>query len=231
MTHEMLEQFTVEETLEQSFQFESFTDVKSANRWLLTQDHIEIVAVQVTRRSNLWAGRLIPKKVLIAYQTTKEAQDFHYGISEGLEYCYDGNHAEGDIELAWKAQYPQLPLVSVQEEFCKSFKNVSRKYYVLYQAPPAKDGCPEVVIRTKNLFRNENATGAMRRRRTQLIFLNLILALIATFAWNLGMQDYYNASAGLLNVLKGFMISFDVLLGVDWILESISRLKMRRQQN
>ena len=99
MLRNMLDSIT---GMEQSFQLQTFSSLRAANQWLLLQDRITVTAFEVQGVATVGIGKFLPRRVLIAYQTEEEPNDFYYGISSGLEYIYDGDDLTHSIETNWK---------------------------------------------------------------------------------------------------------------------------------
>lgn len=229
MMYEMLDQLTAEKLLEQSFQVETFHSVKATNQWLLSQDNIKVVSLQIINTIDRGVGKLVPRRIMIAYQRTQESNDFYYGVSDGLEYCYDGDD-EGSIEQMWNRKYPKLPYVMDREELCKGYRTYHRKYYVLYQVPHATDGCQDAVVNTKNIFRDKNDSGKALRRKQLIEAISLILGIIFTGIWLGSVNDYFATSQAVMQACKFLMFYFDATLGGIWIYQSLKYILRRRRR-
>lgn len=228
MLDQMLDQLTVENLLEKSFQVETFHSVKATNEWLLSRDNIKILSLQITNRINKSIGKLIPHQITILYQLTREPNDFYYGVSDGIELCYDG--AENSIEELWNEKYPKLRYVMDQEECWKGYHTYRRKYYVLYEVPHAGDGCEDAIVNTVNIFRDKNDSGHALRRRQIRLALQMLFWFLFTGIWFLATNDYFTASQAVIQACKILMFYFDATMGVVWISQTVKYINRRRRR-
>lgn len=229
MMFNSLDQLTAEQIFEQSFQVETFHSVKATNQWLLSQDNIKVISLQIVNRMNRGVGKLMPRQIMIAYRKTQEPNDFYYGVSDGLEYCYDGME-DRSISQMWEEKYPKLRYVMDQEELCKGYRTYHRKYYVLYEAPRATDGCKDAVVNTKNIFHEKNDSGDALKRKQFLIALSIILGVIFTGIWMLAANNYFAASKTVIFVCKFLMYYFDATLAAAWVYGTAKFIRRRRRR-
>ncbi len=228
MTNELLEKFTGN-MLEESFQIRTFAGIKSANRWLLAQKNIEVLSFHVGRLFRIGPGKMVPGRVTIAYRTKAEDSGTYYGISKGLEYCYDGDELKHSLDVAWKHCYPNLQHVSDQEELCRGIRTEHRKYYLLYEAPRAKDGCEDVLVETQNVFKEENHSGQAARKYQIMQFLTILFTVLFTGIWYGATRGAFAASPTIVRFCSVFMYCFDGLLFGQWLYQTVLLLKKQRK--
>lgn len=229
MLIDTIDQTSLEEILAQSFRVETFRSIKATNQWLLSQDHIKVISLQIINRIDRGVGKLFPHQIMIAYQGTTEPNDFYYGVSDGLEYCYDGSE-ESDVQQLWEKNYPKLRYVMHQEELCKGYRTYHRKYYVLYEVPHAKDGCEDAVVNTKNIFQEENNSGKALRRKQFIVALSLIFGILFTGIWLGSANDYFVTSQAVMAACKFLMYYFDATLAVIWIIGTVKQIRRKRRR-
>ena len=198
MTNELLEKFTGN-MLEESFQIRTFAGIKSANRWLLAQKNIEVLSFHVGRLFRIGPGKMVPGRVTIAYRTKAEDSGTYYGISKGLEYCYDGDELKHSLDVAWKHCYPNLQHVSDQEELCRG------------------------------IFKEENHSGQAARKYQIMQFLTILFTVLFTGIWYGATRGAFAASPTIVRLCSVFMYCFDGLLFGQWLYQTVLLLKKQRK--
>lgn len=229
MMFKTIENVAAETLFEQSFQVETFHSVKATNQWLLSQDNIKVISLQIINRMKRGVGKLLPRQIMIAYQRTDEPNDFYYGISDGLEFCYDDGK-DSSVEEVWNEKYPKLRYVMDQEELCKGVRTYHRKYYVLYQVPHATDGCKDAVVNTRNIFNEKNNSGTALKHKQLFVALSIILGAIFSGIWLGATNDYFATSGAIMEACKFLMYYFDATLGVIWLYGTFKYIRRRRRR-
>ena len=228
MLRNMLDSIT---GMEQSFQLQTFSSLRAANQWLLLQDRITVTAFEVQGVATVGIGKFLPRRVLIAYQTEEEPNDFFYGISSGLEYIYDGDDLTHSIETNWKHQNPKLELEQIQEVMVHGIRTYHRKYYALYRAPHASDGCRDTVLRVRNVFSDENYfDNSSLRYYSQVLAAELLIAVVCTLLWLLGIQGGCGISQTGMRIFGVLVYTVDTLLGINWVFLTRQRFRSRKRR-